>query len=289
MRVISPLFDTTITSADGHEWLPVGFPAFLAELKHIIMACTGDDPAPLFRGQSDSTWLMDCTFVRNFVQKVFSLSNYQSLDRKIRQSGLFHKSVLSLLLLKFGVLSTPSQEAFTRAKSEDIDPWYEFLKHCQQYPEKYPENDRFIHGTCLIDWTTSPDVALYFANDCREGAGAIWICDTVETGKTLQIKKLGEILELMHAKNLSDAPASVPLIFHPQLQTFQPRAAEQHPVYVVQMNYSCDLADVWASQEKTLKEGRRIFIKLILPDGTHNECTDYLISKGMTTKVIYPE
>jgi hypothetical protein len=187
------------------------------------------------------------------------------------------------LLLKFGVLSTPSQEALEKEKLEDIDPWFEFIKHSQQYPE----TDSFIKGTFVTDWTTSPDIAIYFANECRTGAGAVWVCDAVETGKTLQVKKMGEILGLMHEKNFSNTPAGVPLIFHPKIQALHPRAAGQRPVYIAQMDYRADLADAWITQEAELTD-RQIFMKLILPNGTQSECGQYLTKNGVTREVVYP-
>lgn len=283
MRRISPLLNSTSVSPDGHEWLPTNFDAFLQELQHIVAACSGDDPAPLFRGQSDYSWPLECTFVRNFISRVFSLTDYRVLTKQIRRSVAFHKSVLSMLLLKFGVIGKPSDEAFEREKGTNIDPWYESLKYCQQYPE----NDHFIQGTFLTDWTTSHDIAIYFANDGRTETGAVWICDSPETGKTLQVKKLGEILEVMNARNFSDQPAGVPLLFHPSVQTFQPRAANQRPVYVAQMDYRCDIADYWVTQELALG-GRLIFIKLILPPGSSEACNVYLSSKGITREVVYP-
>ena len=195
----------------------------------------------------------------------------------------FHQSVLSLFLLKFGVLSTPSHEALENEKIEGIDPWFEFIKHSQQYPE----TDWFIKGTFVTDWTTSPDIAIYFANDGRTGTGAVWVCDSVETGKTLQVKKMGEILNLMQKKNFSSTPAGVPLIFHPKIQASHPRAAGQCPVYIAQMDYRADLADAWITQEAQLVD-RQIFIKLILPNGSQSACGQYLVEKGITREVVYP-
>jgi len=284
---LSPKLTTTVTVPDGygkcHDWFPSDFPSFLTELEHITEACAGDDPAPLFRGHANEAWRLDCTFVRNFIETIFSLEDYQKFDREKRRSIIFHQSVLSLFLLKFGVIFTPSLEALEMEKSAGIDPWFEFMKHSQQYPE----TDRGLKGTFLTDWTTSPDIAIYFANDRRIGAGAVWVCDLVETGKTLQVKKMGEILALMQEKNFSSTPAGVPLIFHPKLQALHPRAVAQLPVYIAQMDYRADLADAWITQEAELVD-RQIFIKLILPNGSQSACHQYLAEKGITREVIYP-
>jgi hypothetical protein len=226
---------------------------------------------------------LDCTFLRSFIETIFALKDYQALNRNIRRSIPFHHSVISLFLLKFGVLSTPSREALQHEKIDGIDPWFEFIKHTQQYPE----SDWFIKGTFAIDWTTSPDIALCFANHGRTESGAVWICDSVETGKTLQVKKMGEILTLMQERNFSNIPAGIPLIFHPKVQTLQPRAVTQCPVYIAQMDYRADLADAWLTQEAELGD-RQIFVKLILPKGSQNECSQYLAENGITREVVYP-
>lgn len=287
MRKLSPKLTTTVTTPDGyggcHDWHPYDFPSFLAELKHITESCVGDDPAPLFRGHANDAWRLDCTFVRSFIETIFVLEDYQTLNQNIRRSISFHRSVLSLFFLKFGVLSIPSREALQKEKTDGIDPWFEFIKHTQQYPE----SDWFIKGTFVTDWTTSPDIAIYFANDGRTGAGAVWVCDSGETGKTLQIKKMGEILTLMQEKNFSSSPAGVPLIFHPSVQALHPRAAAQCPVYIAQMDYRADLADAWITQEAELGD-RQIFIHLILPNGSQDECNRYLAKKGITHEVVYP-
>jgi len=284
MHEISPVLKSTIVSSCGHEWLPRDFDALLSELYHIVSECSGDEPAPLFRGQSDYSWPLDCKFVRSLIHRVFGLRDHQTLAEKIRRSIYFHKCVLSMHLLKFGVLGRPSAEAFAREKDTDIDAWYEFLKHCQQYPE----TDRFIPGTFLTDWTISYDIAMYFANEAPEKNGAVWICDSCVTGKVLQVKKLSEIFKLMGDRNFDDDPASIPLIVHPRNATFQPRAANQQPIYVAQMDYRYPIEHTWMEQERSLNN-ELIFVKLILPPGSSEACNEYLRSKGITQDEVYPE
>ncbi len=284
MHLISPSLESTATSPDGREWVPADFSAFLAELQHITESCTGDDPAPLYRGQDNYTWPLNCLFVRNFIQSALGLQNYMHLNNEIRTSLPFHKTILSMLLLKFGVIGHPTKEAFDHELKSGIDPWFEFLKETQQYPER----DSFIKGTFFIDWTHNHDVALYFANQTQEEDGSIWICDTVETGKILQEKKVAEILALMNENNFSDTPRGVPLLFHPLKQALHPRAVNQHVVYFAQMDYRYDLADIWIAQENQL-DNRRIFIKLILPNNSFDECSDYLRSNGITQETVFPD
>jgi hypothetical protein len=100
-----------------------------------------------------------------------------------------------LFLLKYGVLVRPSEELESVASQNDLDSWFELMMKYQQYPE---EDNFFLKGTNIIDWSQSSDVALYFANKNRKGEGAISICDATATGKTLQTKPMGAILDKMN-------------------------------------------------------------------------------------------
>ena len=187
MQLITPKQKSTIHSPDYREWRPSSFESFLIELDHIIKSCEGDDPAPLFRGQTNNEWFVDSTFVRNCIQKIFDIPDYHRLNKKLRQAVSFHRAITSLILLKFGTVGKPSKESFERERVDDIDPWFEWLKNLQQYPE----SDHFIKGTFLLDWSISKDIALYFATysgkgDARSvspGHGAVWVCDAAATGK----------------------------------------------------------------------------------------------------------
>jgi len=282
MKRMSPICSGTILSPYGHEWRLKNFDDYLKELSHIIDSCSGNDSLLVFRGHAEYTWLLDSTLVRNSIQYFFGLKNYQSLNPEIRESLYFHKFILSTLLLKFGVISKPSRELFDR-ENEGLDPWFEFMKHCQQYPE----NDKYsLKGTPIIDWTTDANVALYFANENRKGQGAIWICDASATGKILQVKKVREILDLMNEPSFFESPKGVPLMFHPQKQTAQQRAIRQKAIYFAQMDFRYDLAEIWSSQDKD----KSVFVKLILPDGTQEECKHYLNSQypPITQEYLFP-
>lgn len=291
MEFIKPKFTSTIYSDDLREWVPTSFKTFIGELEHIIESCEGVEPIPVFRGQANHEWTLDSTFVRNCIHRVFALSDYRKLNREIRGAASFHTFVASSLLLKFGTVWKPSREAIEKEYLEDIDSWFELLKNLQQYPEK----DSFISGTFLLDWSISKDVALYFATYSDKEAsrkissdhGALWICDAVATGKTLQIKKLGEILDLMRSDDFLKGERSWPLIIHPKRQTKQLRAINQVPVYIAQMDYRYDLADIWSNIEE--KDAKRIFIKLILDKDLKLQADRYLKSNKITEEFIYPD
>jgi hypothetical protein len=291
MDLIRPKLKTTEHSPDYREWIPSSFAGFLTELEHITNSCEGKNPLPLFRGQVNYEWNVDSTLVRNSIRHIFDVPDYNKLSKKIRQAVSFHRTMTSIALLKFGTVWNPSQEAIEREKIDGIDPWFELLKHLQQYPEK----DYFINGTFLLDWSRSKDIGLYFATyhgkgnerHISPGHGAVWICDAGATGKTLQTVKVGKILSLMREDDFMNGKRTFPLLFHPQKQTFQLRAQNQIPVYIAQMDFRYDVADIWAAYEN--HNNKRVFVKLILNEALKNRAAEYLESEGMTEAFVYPE
>jgi len=283
MNKITPLCQSTMIGIDPHEWIPTSFEDFLLELGHITKACSGNNPLPLFRGHADRAWLLDSTFVRTCKKKLFDVPAHSKIADSIRQPIVYHMVLLNLLLLKFGILAQPSLELKRLEEEHDIDAWFELIKRCQQYPE---EDHPQFKGTFVLDWTKSQDVALFFLNKDRTGDGAIWICDAPATGKTLQTIKVEAILDLMHEKGNVGNALGVPLMFSPKKQIKQQRANNQQAVYIAQMELRYDLAEMWAAQEK---QDEYIFIKLILPAGTQEYCSAYLLKKGITEAWIFPD
>lgn len=291
MDLIRPILKSTKHSPDFREWIPSTFEGFLQELKHIANSCEGNDPLPLFRGQSNYKWLVDSTLVRNSIKKIFDLPDHHKLSREIRQSNSFHRTIASIILLKFGTVAKPNQEAIEQEKNHDIDPWFELLKDLQQHPE----NDHFINGTFLLDWSCSRDISLYFANYQGKGEerivsaehGAVWIYDAGARGTILMTKKIGQILSLMGGEDFMNGYKTFPLLFHPQKQTIKPRARNQKPVYLAQMDFRYDVADIWAAYEN--QNNKRVFIKLILNENLKNSSAEYLEKRGVNEEFVYPE
>ena len=290
MKLIEPKLKSTEHSSDLSQWAPTSFSNLLIELDHVVTSCEGPDPAPLFRGQTNNLWPLESSFVRKCIHHLFGLENYWELKNKIRHSISFHRAVASLVLLKFGTLWVLNDELLNAEKAHDIDPWFELLKNKQQYPE----NDNFIEGTHLVDWTVLSDIGLYFStfqgrgenHRISTGNGAISVFDAGATGKIRQVKKLGEILDLMKGEKFLNADAGLPLIFHPTKQTNQPRSANQLPVYIAQMDYRCDLTESWLSYEK--KHEKRISITLVVSENIKSDIAKYLTTKGITEEKVYP-
>lgn len=202
----------------------------------------------------------------------------------LQNSGDLSATFTSLLLLKFGGLMGPSEELRSVASKHGVDPWFELLKRCQQYPaEDMPQ----LRGTNLLDWSRDPNVALYFANEGRAGEGAVFACDATSTGKTLQVIPVADIFTRLREQMLDGRSNGMPLLFSPKRQIAYARAKNQQAVYFAQMEMRLDLAAQWRLLERTLP-GESVFVKLVLPAGSIAACQEYLSSKRVTREHIYP-
>ncbi len=285
MQHPSPCLANTIIHPKTKEWIPRSFEDFLQELRHLTNLCNETKSLILFRGHSKRQWLLDSTFVRSFKTTLFGIQSYERLSKRIVESTACHFSLLNLFLLKFGVLACPSVELRAVAQKNGLDPWFEFFKRLQQYPE---EDGFFLKGTNLVDWTRSSDVALYFANHMRIGEGAIYVCDATATGKTLQVVPVEEILEKMHSVGNSGTSLGAPLLFCPPRQIRNPRPKNQEVIYFAQMELRYDLETIWRLQEAGLTN-ETIVVKLVLPAGSEAKTGEYLAKKGVTSTFIYPD
>ena len=205
---------------------------------------------------------------------------------RLWHSGDLNATLSSLLLLKFGSLVGPSTELLSvAAREKDIDPWFELMKRYQQYPA---EDEMPLKGTNLIDWSRSCDVALYFANQDRQGEGAIFVCDATATGKTLQTVPVAEILEKIRMQVMQGLPNGSPLLFLPKGQIAYQRAKNQQAVYFAQMDLRLDLLEHWRLQERA-NSGETIAVKLVVPPGSEQDCNAFLGSRGVNSAFIYPD
>lgn len=285
MKNIVPTCSDTTVNVETMEWIPNSFDSFLHELNHIVTSCKRSNSLALFRGHRKREWLLDSTFVRSFKTTLFSLPAGEKLSKRIVESDEFHPALLNLYLLKFGVLVRPSDELESIAVRDKVDAWFELMKRFQQFPE---EDGFFLKGTNLLDWTQSHDVALYFANDNRDGEGAIYICDATATSKTLQVIPLGEVLDKMSELGNAGKPLGAPLLFCPPKQIKSVRARNQQAVYFAQMDLRYDLETIWKLREAELTN-ETIIIKLVLPAGSNVATKEYLDAKEIKSEFIYPD
>jgi hypothetical protein len=268
------------------EWIPKTFDDFIEECGNVSSHCEDLGHLTLFRGQRDRKWLLDSTFARSCKQKVFGMDPWRRLIfDDFRLSEKYQQILLNLFFFKFDFVARPSQELERLEETHGIDPWFEFMKRIQQYPE---EDTSHLNGSFIIDWTQNIDVGIYFANSSREGEGALWIADVTATGKTLQVVKVQEILRKMAETCSRNESLGSPLIFYPKKQLAQKRAANQEPVYIAQMDLRADLSEVWNNLE-TQRRSENILLKMILPAGTEDDCARYLAKKGMTKSFIFPD
>lgn len=266
-------------------WEVGSLDGLLEELQQISEYGVRTDSVMLYRGHRDCNWLLDSTFVRSFKTTLFGIQPYNRLTTRITESKELHLSILNLFLLKFGVLCRPSDELETNSVEFELDPWFEFMKRTQQYPE---EDGFFLKGTNMIDWSESSDVALFFANDQRDNDGALFVCDATATGNTHQKIPLGEILRLMDQKGNGGSSLGIPLLIQPPRHIANPRPKNQQAVYFAQIDMRYDLETIWR-QYSLENRGSRIVLKIILPSLTVSEINAYLSEKGIDQKFIYPD
>lgn len=286
MKQPAPIDPSTRVSPKTGEWLPASFDACLTELDHLQKAADEANALLLFRGHAHRAWRLDSTFVRSVKTRLLDMDPTDGFAPHLWHSGDLNATLSSLLLLKFGSLVGPGAELLSvAAHKKDVDPWFELMKRYQQYPG---EDELPLKGTNLIDWSRSCNVALYFANQNRQGAGAIFVCDATSTGKTLQTVPVAEILAKVRMQVMQGLPNGSPLLFSPRAQIAYERAKNQQAVYFAQMDLRLDLMEHWRLQDKA-NAGETIAVKLVLPPGSEQDCNAYLDSRGVKSAFIYPD
>jgi len=302
MQKISPVCSNTLVGDDPHEWIPRTFEDFLKELDHIINSCEAETPH--FRGHADSKWLLESTFVRTCKKLLLDIEPHIRPNKEIRDSAEYHQALFALFLLKYDVLikADPKFNEYKILEStHNIDALHDLIKYYQQYPEKdiFPPK-----GTFFLDWSQKgPEVGIFFANfdsdehriKNRKTNGALFICDQKATGKTLMKRendeaiRVEEIIELMRQKNNSDNQEGFgcPLHFYPPTQKHIRKANNQDVIYWAQMDLRHDLEYMWSLQEKASGKDQYIFMKLILPYESRNECAKYLKAQKITHSYLF--
>lgn len=293
MQNVSSKFREITSGNEGEVWCPKSLDDLIYELNQITHIAGKDDSLILYRGQTNISWPVDSTFVRNSIKKLFNIKKYTDLPSEIRKSTTFHRAIASLLLMKFDKIVKPSQEAYDTEKSKNIDPYFELLKHSQQYPERYNEV-RFIQGTNLIDWTHVYDIALYFSaisgvgedKKVSSGDGVLYLFNASATGRIQQTIKTQQLFDNMTSYEFLSGEAGLPLMLYPMKQTNQLRAANQKPVYLAQMNFSFSMTEVWKQYEREMDT--KVFVKVRIPKKIKKAVEAYLNSKGVNERHVYP-
>jgi hypothetical protein len=96
---------------------------------------------------------------------------HEGFSARLKDSSDLNSALTGLLLLKFGTLLEPSAGLKKVESEHGVDAWFELMKLYQQYPEK---DVLALAGTNFLDWSKSSDIALFFANDGRDGEGALF-------------------------------------------------------------------------------------------------------------------
>ena len=284
-----PKYSTTKIGLDPWEWIPIDFSSFIGELQSISAHCTNLKHLIIFRGHRDRDWLLDSTFVRYCKGKIFGIGITSTLRKDYRMSKDLQRLLGNLFLYKFGERTKPHQELFDLAEKYSIDPWFEWMKKIQQYPE---DDLGTLKGSFLLDWSQTISVGVYFTNENRRNndEGAVWICDIDAIGAIVhQEMTVGAIIELFREAILIDYSTGLPLIFHPKKQLACERARNQDAIYVAQMDLRWDLAETFINFERTQQLTERTFLKLVLPKGSKEECDQWLEHEGITKSYIYPD
>lgn len=285
MKNLAPTLASTRVRSLSKEWLPTSLDAFSTELEALKHSATAAGSLLLFRGQRRREWRLDSTFARSVKLLLFDVKPEDGYSERLRSSGDLNAALSSLLLLKFGTLLEPSAELKAVEAEHGVDAWFELMKRYQQYPE---EDAPALPGTNFLDWSKSSDVAVFFANEGRDGQGALFVCDATATGKTLQILPVSQVLHKIREQLMQGLSNGLPLLFSPSRQIANQRAKNQQAVYFAQMELRMDMLELWRMQENK-DPSDTIAVKLVLPAHTEAECSLYLSEKGLDSAFIYPD
>lgn len=280
---LTPKLDSTQVDPITLEWMPTSFANFMLELSSLKEQIVALDGLPLFRGQRKREWRLDSTLARHIKSHVFGIPETEGYSKRLAESRELHDILGNLLLLKFGTLLQPSPELQKAAQEYDLDDWFELMKRYQQYAD---EDVPQIRGTNLIDWSSNSDVALYFANEAREGPGALYVCNASATGKSLQTISVNAVLDLVRQQLDRQGSLGAPLLFCPKRQIANSRPKNQSAVYFAQMDMRFNLEQHWRFIETAPNS---IIVKLILPAESQTAVTAHLQSNGVNQAFIYPD
>ena len=142
MDEFQPIKHTTVVRSNEKNWvwLPHSFKTFLIELEHISTKLLSLDRLILFRGQCDSSWLIDSTIARSLKQKWFKVPMGEKFNFAAQNSFELHMRLSSAVLLKFRYITVPSPGLSDLGEIHlDLDLLFDAMKRMQQYPHLEPD------------------------------------------------------------------------------------------------------------------------------------------------------
>lgn len=99
------------------------------------------------------SWRIDSKFAPTVKTNTFGFNPGEGPLPAIATSRCFVYVLYCLLHLKFGVLRSPPPELLARSDAHPgMDPWFEWKKHMQQYPQT--DGPAAFAGAPLLDWST---------------------------------------------------------------------------------------------------------------------------------------
>lgn len=274
----------TALSPGGRVWSPATAEALFEELRLLI----SQDALRLFRGHSDFSWLIDSKFARTVKTNTFGFQPGHGPLAVIATSPYFVQVLYGLLHLKFGVLGSPSPQLFALSDAHPgLDPWFEWMKKMQQYPQT--DVPAAFAGTPLLDWSTDWRVALWFAcADAGDADGAVYVWDATASGACQSTRTVRELLDHIqdHDWNRGEIPG-LPMIFRPPVMTHMARAVAQRAMYVAQIDLRRSLENVFREHETRLEH--RLFLKIRVVNGIKQQVLALLRESGIDQAAMYPD
>lgn len=286
--VFTPVRRDTEVVSNGRVWIPSTAKSLIQELQGIRERAFAQDHVALFRGHADFNWCLDSTIARTIKESIFGFKPGEIPTDDCAADRFFSQTLYGAFLFKCGGAGRPSHELMALAESDDgIDPWFEWMKHQQQFPDK---DHRTLKGSFLIDWTVSECVASWFATAPKTPScpAAVFVADISASGSVHATGKLRSTLDAMEQHDWQERPfPGLPLLFCPPKQTLMVRANAQQARYLAQMDLRWPIDHVWRAKEAEV--GERIYIKVKIKSALRSRMRKELEALGMTETAIFPD
>jgi len=219
----------------------------------------------LFRGQSRAEWALKPSLLR-----LFSDGTPSSHILPLEQFALNEFRSHAHLYLDPGALPDEYPKSFAAE-------WWAIMQH---------------HGapTRMLDWTSSPYVAAYFAVerdwDCD---GAIYIINTIATSKDPEEKVAATPRRVSNEDLFSSSSSDRICVWTPNRRT--ERLAVQQGAFTFSVNVAADQAAVIAKRCETFAQRDQelmIYCKALIPARLKREFLGRLRSMNITSRSLFP-